>query len=140
MMDEERSAERVHHYDVVSVSDTHNTEAEDSLRNWLATGLHAAFFVALFLVVLQSPLKIFFGKYGRRHRLAGLVHLCMLAFGMAAVLQLFLPPFEQRHWVCYHFLLGVTGITATFTAAFDFKDHHKKKRNVASGSLEADAT
>jgi len=95
--------------------------------------LFALFYAALTVEVVPRARRLFGGKFGRRHRLAGALHLTMLV--ATAVCTLF-----KRCWFALDVLVGVTGIAATLTAAFDFERAHRDVKNAASGTLEEEAT
>jgi len=100
--------------------------------------LHSVFYVALLPTALLNFSPLFTRRFGRRHRLCGLVHLTLLLFGAAgtaaAAWPRWLPP-----PALFDLLLGLSGTAATATAALDFA-HHKKARNEASGTLDEAAT
>lgn len=93
------------------------------------------FFLVVIWRILLYPF-MFIKLYGRRHRISGGLLLMWLIFGY---LQLgfaieYLPSFV------YDLILGIFAITATLTAAFDFQKAHSHVKNVASGTLEKEAT
>ena len=72
--------------------------------------------------------------FARRHRIAGLVHLCWLVVGFVDIYVPLMPR------LVYDVLLGVSGTVLTLTAASDFREHHSRVENRASGTLEKEAT
>lgn len=101
-----------------------------------ALGL-AIFFCLLLLTVARAP-SMFAGRFGRRHRLAGLLLLLWLALG--AVLLIRAPQLPTAACLGYDIVLGVLGTAATFTAAADFRAAHARVCNPGSGTLDAAAT
>lgn len=80
------------------------------------------FFVALGVIIFPHAKRLFFPSFGRRHRVAGALHLFVLVLAsldtsLASVVA-----------------LGISGIAVTLTAAHDFP--HKTVRNAASGTLD----
>jgi hypothetical protein len=95
----------------------------------------AAYFIMLACAVLQHPM-VFFGRFGRQHRLMGLWHLSLLVIGLSDQFHsapLFAP-------FTYDILLGISGTVLTLTAARDFRVAHADIKNVASGALEVTST
>ena len=107
-----------------------------------AAGL-ALFFVPLLVTVLRNP-SLFTKRYGRHHRVLGGVLLLWLVLGFCWILfDLLCAPSDVTHrWCCvtYDIILGILGTAATLSAAKDFKRVHEKVQNVASGTLEPEAT
>jgi len=95
----------------------------------------ALFFAAL-LVVSARHSVMFLRAYGRRHRLCGLCLLVWLCVGfVSGVVNLpWLPH------LAFDVVLGVLGTLTAVTAAFDFRKAHARVRNLASGTLEREAT
>eukprot|EP00310_Coccolithus_braarudii_P022741 CAMPEP_0183346368 /NCGR_PEP_ID=MMETSP0164_2-20130417/11517_1 /TAXON_ID=221442 /ORGANISM="Coccolithus pelagicus ssp braarudi, Strain PLY182g" /LENGTH=291 /DNA_ID=CAMNT_0025517637 /DNA_START=69 /DNA_END=944 /DNA_ORIENTATION=+ len=79
---------------------------------------------------------MFAGRYGRRHRLAGLALLTWHVVGIS----LLLIRISDCTCICYDLVLGLLGIAATVSAARDFETAHRRASNVASGTLEPSAT
>lgn len=79
---------------------------------------------------------MFLKLYGRRHRIIGgfLLLWLMIGYIQLAMATEVLSPFV------YDAVLGILGTTATLTAAFDFQKAHSHVKNVASGTLEKEAT
>lgn len=111
-------------------------------------------FFALLLVCLLSnnkigPVKLFTNHHGRAHRLAGLFHLIWLLVGAFYVVvdnsnnsnddddgnNLL----ELRHIKClvYDFILGISGIITTLSAASSFPHRHVINRSGESGTLSS---
>jgi hypothetical protein len=63
-------------------------------------------------------------RYGRRHRISGIVFLVWLVAGYVEVAVDF-----GIYTVVYDFLLSVLGLILTLTAAYDFKEAHKRVTN-----------
>lgn len=100
-----------------------------------------AFFSCLVtLYVVPQTTRLFCRRHARRHRTAGAVHLFWLLVGTVDVAA----RAGSGEGVCgallYDVILGISGISVTLTAAFDFQQHHDKVKNVASGTLDDDAT
>lgn len=132
-----------------------------SVPEWLTpargcTALFCAYVLELVVVVVAPRARrLFAPRYARRHRMAGLVYLALLALGLADVaarqLSLFASSEVTRHVamldsagrrVAFDVALGVAGTVLTLTAAFDFRVAHQERRvkNIASGALDADQT
>jgi hypothetical protein len=99
-------------------------------------GLTAYFSVLGAVVVGRAT--IFWGRFGRNHRLSGLFHLCWLFMGV--LLQWLAPSSVLISALMYDFVLAVSGIVLTLTAAADFRAAHAHVANVASGALDESAT
>jgi hypothetical protein len=107
--------------------------------------------------VLQAVLpqfrKLFFKKYGRRHRLCGLVLLAWLLVGLTMLLCMGLENNDSegsgnsigsgresssssskstlaRSYIIYDAVLGILGVLTALTAAQDFALGHDKVSNV----------
>eukprot|EP00290_Baffinella_frigidus_P059254 CAMPEP_0180381658 /NCGR_PEP_ID=MMETSP0989-20121125/26877_1 /TAXON_ID=697907 /ORGANISM="non described non described, Strain CCMP2293" /LENGTH=322 /DNA_ID=CAMNT_0022381577 /DNA_START=1 /DNA_END=969 /DNA_ORIENTATION=+ len=91
----------------------------------------ALFFLELLAIVIPEA-GMFLRKYGRRHRLTGLLHLIFLIFGIFNILLDIIPP------LAYDVTLSLLGTALALSAAFDFRTAHSKQRvkNPASGALE----
>jgi hypothetical protein len=93
---------------------------------------YSLFFLGLFIYLIPNG-NIFFKKIAWKHRIVGLTHLVVLLFGLVNI-------FTRRvNYLVYDIVLGVSGTILTLTAAKDFESH-KHIQNVASGSLDPDAT
>eukprot|EP00854_Cymbomonas_tetramitiformis_P006572 gene6572-7872_t len=105
-----------------------------SVQKWELGGLICFFGWVLCVVVCNPTIFVNFKKHGRRHRFVGFAYLLWLLFGVFGTLN-----FKIHCFLSYDLILGILGILLTFSAAFDFKTH-KRVRNVASGTLEENAT
>ena len=117
-------------------------------------------FFALLLVCLLSnnkigPVKLFTNHHGRAHRLAGLFHLIWLLVGAFYVvvdnnnnsnddggyhlLDSSYDYYQQWHIKClvYDFILGISGIITTLSAASSFPHRHVTNRSGESGTLSS---
>jgi len=96
-------------------------------------------YIFVILVVAFYHGKMFIGRYGRSHRLTGLIFLCIVSLGIAD-LQLGSHVFVNS--LVFDISLSTCGILLALTAAADFKlahsEHHVK--NLASGALSESAT
>ena len=96
------------------------------------------FLLWMVLFAIYNATKVFFRVHGWRHRLAGAVHLLWLFVGAWTVN---FESDDDSRWsvFVYDVLLGISGTTATLTAARDFP--HKLVSNVAgqSGTLHQKA-
>lgn len=99
------------------------------------TSLVFSLFFIVLLYHIVPNIGIFFKKYGRHHRLCGMVHLFMLIIGL---LDILVDLSFSLFW--YHILLSCSGLILTLTAAFEFRKVHSKKNNDASGTLEQKTT
>jgi hypothetical protein len=100
------------------------------------------YFLCLILIVSRHP-SIFFRRFGRNHRLAGLVYLCILLQGVwDQVLIDILGEPALLSPIYFDLLLGFTGIVLSLSAAYDFRFAHdaSKVQNIASGALDESAT
>jgi hypothetical protein len=112
------------------------------------------FFVLLLVCLLSNnkigPVKLFTNHHGRAHRLAGLFHLIWLLVGTFYVVNnnsnddggnLLLESsyyyYQQWHIKClvYDFILGISGIITTLSAASSFPHRHVINRSGESGTL-----
>ena len=90
-------------------------------------GLGLAVLLLLLLGVLcvaPGPVDLFFGRYGRRHRLVGLLYLCCLLVGVADLWGQRLPR------ATFDIGLPSVGLWLTLSAAEDFG--HEKRRTEAA--------
>ena len=119
-------------------------------------------FFALLLVCLLSnnkigPVKLFTNHHGRAHRLAGLFHLIWLLVGAFYVVvdnnnsndhdggnhhlldDSSYYYYQQWHIKClvYDFILGISGIITTLSAASSFPHRHVTNRSGESGTLSS---
>lgn len=94
------------------------------------------FFAHVMGVIASDFRRIFLGRYGRRHRLTGIAYLMWLLLGYADLFVLggVMPR------LTYNVVFSVLGILLTLSAAFDFRHHHSRVKNVASGTMDEDAT
>lgn len=107
-------------------------------------------FFGLLLVCLLSnnkigPVKLFTNHHGRAHRLAGLFHLIWLLVGAFYVvvdnnnsnIDSSYYYYQQWHIKClvYDFILGISGIITTLSAASSFPHRHVTNRSGESGTL-----
>lgn len=103
------------------------------------------FFLPLCLIVSQNK-HLFTKRYGRKHRIVGLVQLVWLNLGYLWILYDLIKnsqEIEDNNFlkiILYDTILGILGTSATLTAASEFKKVHEKVKNVASGTLEPQAT
>lgn len=105
--------------------------ADISLKS-LTLVAYGLFFGGLFVYLLPNG-NIFFKRIAWKHRLMGFVHLIVLLTGL---MNLFT---RQINNLLYDVVLGLSGVAVTLTAAKDFESHRHVK-NVASGSLDPEAT
>ncbi len=98
------------------------------------------YFAVIGAIALCRP-SLFTGRFGRSHRVMGLVYLATLMAGVAELVRVAAlglePLFTPLAFDC---VLGVAGISLTLTAASDFRVAHAKVENVASGALHETAT
>lgn len=89
-------------------------------------------------VLASSAFGMFLGRFGRRHRVVGLLYLLTLLFGLVISTD----KSWQATYGLYDVALGVLGVATTLTAASDFGKHHADDRvkNPASGALDRHAT
>jgi hypothetical protein len=92
------------------------------------------FGVVLWRIALHPTM--FTKAYGRHHRIAGGILLLWLMLGY---LQLGFSK-ELIEPLIYDLALGFIATAATLTAAFDFQKAHSHVKNIASGTLEKEAT
>ncbi|KAG8470789.1 hypothetical protein KFE25_009210 [Diacronema lutheri] len=102
----------------------------------VATAGFGAFFAVLLGIIAPAVPRLFWGRYGRRHRLFGAAYLAWLLVGFADVAA----PTGTFSRVAFDVVLSLLGLALTLSAAFDFRRHHEAVRNAASGALEPDAT
>ncbi|KAJ1472707.1 hypothetical protein T484DRAFT_1839240 [Baffinella frigidus] len=121
----------------------------------------ALFFLELLAIVIPEA-GMFLRKYGRRHRLTGLLHLIFLIFGIFNILLDIIPPLAYDVTLsllgtalkppsalsnilldiipplAHDATLSLPGTALALSAAFDFRTAHSKQRvkNPASGALE----
>jgi hypothetical protein len=95
------------------------------------------FFALVLYIIAPVARRLFLGRYGRRHRLFGIAFLTWLLVGFAHLL-LGLDGVLSR--LGFNVLLSLLGLGLTLSAAADFKHHHSKVKNPASGVLEPEAT
>eukprot|EP00959_Pyramimonas_sp_CCMP1952_P263977 5520237-Pyramimonas_sp.AAC.4 len=94
--------------------------------------LCGVFFAVLLAVVLRNSI-MFRRRFGRRHRIVGLVYLLWLLFGFVDL------AIDVSGNLVYDIVLSALGIALSLTAANDFK-FHDRVQNPASGALDEDAT
>mmetsp|Transcript_21636 Transcript_21636/g.41334 ORF Transcript_21636/g.41334 Transcript_21636/m.41334 type:complete len:322 (+) Transcript_21636:243-1208(+) len=99
--------------------------------------LHACFFSVLMGVIVGIP-GLFLRRYGRRHRIMGLIYLTWLVIGFLSLPAVLPQPLVQP--VVYDSMLGIFGLALTLSAAYDFGSAHRNVTNVASGALDNAAT
>ena len=106
------------------------------------------YFTAVLVVVLPNFTRLFALRFGRAHRVAGVVHLSVLLLGMVDLSVRLLPwllpfvttpPLDIRNYsiyglklnafAVYDLVLGVSGILLTYTAATDFGIPKARLRN-----------
>lgn len=97
-----------------------------------------ALFAGRLLLALAAHPRMFAGRYGRAHRLLGLLMLLVLAAGFADALVPTVSLLSQR-WA-YDAALSLLGYAVATSAARDFRDAHRRVRNEASGTLDEAAT
>lgn len=96
--------------------------------------------VLFFLPVYWSIMwnwQMFTKLYARRHRLVGGALLLWLSVGGVEIVngsKAVIP------FLLYDIVLGILGTSTAITAAYDFKKAHSHVKNVASGTLEKEAT
>ena len=96
------------------------------------------FFSARILFIVVVNRQMFMPKYGRGHRLLGLLLLVHLILGMADARHgdLLPPPLV---WI-YDLTLSLIGFSVSYSAAREFGPSHKHIKNDASGILDKEAT
>ena len=78
------------------------------------------------LCATPGPLELFRGRYGRRHRLMGLLYLCCLLVGVIDLWGQMLPR------AAFDIALPGVGVLLTLSAAEDFG--HERRRSESAGS------
>lgn len=91
----------------------------------------AAFMLLLVGIVCVGPVELFLGRYGRRHRLVGLVYLCCLLVGIVDLWWQKLPR------AVFDIALPTTGVLLTLSAAEDFGHEKRRTETAASGASGA---
>ena len=121
---------------------------DDYLDTYLKTSglILTIFFIIVLIKVIKSSLLLFLPKFGRRHRLFGLVYLCLLTLGIYDIANstIFNDTSTSiiKNYFYYDFLLSSIGILLTLTAAYDFKNAHSNIINpitIKSGTLHQSA-
>lgn len=107
-----------------------------NLNNFLYFNI-LIFFIILFFILFYFSFHMFFYSYGKNHRLSGLILLFYLLFGYLQVYYNYYYYFKDYF---YDLILSFLCILTTLTAAFDFKKAHSHIKNIASGTLEKEAT
>lgn len=82
---------------------------------------------------------MFFGRYGRNHRIVGAAYLFWVMLGFAFVIRGVLSSTDFPSPLVYDTLLGMLGIALSSTAALDFRVH-RHVQNPASGTLDDNST
>lgn len=93
------------------------------------------FFVRLLVAILCHP-RMLMPRYGRVHRLLGLLLLAYLCIGLFDARRALLP---RAGVVVYDACLSLLGLAVSYSAAREFKSHSRVK-NEASGVLDVEAT
>ena len=129
-----------------------NMEMSALLRHQPLSIFGLKLFFGLLLVCLLSnnkigPVKLFTNHHGRAHRLAGLFHLIWLLVGAFYVVvdnnnsnvDSSYYYYQQWHIKClvYDFILGISGIITTLSAASSFPHRHVTNRSGESGTLSS---
>ena len=109
------------------------SSSADEVTKGASVGLLVLFWLPVLLVALSNP-EMFLKRYGRRHRLCGILYLFLLVVGAMEV------PLQRFNHFLFDVVLSLAGLTLTLTAAFDFKRAHERVKNVASGALEDSTT
>ena len=105
---------------------------------WRFVDAALAFFVARLLLVIIVNRQMFTPRYGRAHRLLGLLLLGHMSIGLVdARFGNTIPP--SILWL-YDVTLSLLGLTVAFSAARDFGPSHSRVKNDASGVLDEHAT
>ena len=105
----------------------------------LVVGGSLAFFfgVILFVVLTPSNFSMFTKAYARRHRVCGGLLLVWLILGFVDVA---IGPLLLMSYLQYDVILGILGTMTAITAAYDFRKAHSHVKNIASGTLDKEAT
>ena len=105
---------------------------------WRLVDAALAFFVARLLLIVIVHRRMFTPRYGRGHRLFGLLLLGHLSIGLVdARFGNTIPP--SILWI-YDATLSLLGLSVSFSAARDFGPSHRHVSNDASGVLDEHAT
>ena len=103
---------------IMNLNTIQELEGLRTMRTFVIFLMLVFFGILLFYTSTNSPMWI--KRYGRRHRLTGLLMLCWLLLGFVLI---FHGGYGDRIdvWICYDIMLGVLGIATAYTAASDFK-------------------
>lgn len=93
-----------------------------------------AFLVGVISVCLWNVRRLFLEWHGVRHRLCGAIHLILLVVGALGSDA----DNKQQYYLVHDFILGVSGIVTTLTAAADFP--HKLVSNDSEGQYVQSGT
>ena len=94
------------------------------------------FFLRLLLAVAMHP-RMLTPRYGRYHRILGMVLFVYLMLGMVDARVGF---FNRDALVLYDAVLSCLGLAVSYSAASEFGVAHSKVKNEASGVLDEHAT
>eukprot|EP00756_Hemistasia_phaeocysticola_P050867 Hpha_TRINITY_DN26051_c0_g1::TRINITY_DN26051_c0_g1_i1::g.115338::m.115338 len=83
--------------------------------------------------------QLFLPKYGRPHRLLGLLLFAYITFGLADARLALVPRDSWALWL-YDALLSLIGAAVAYTAYLGFGKAHRRVKNDASGVLDEAAT
>lgn len=108
------------------------------IENHVVAGGMLYFFGTVFYVIIAPDnISMFTKAYARRHRITGGALFCWLVLGFVDIAMGFFTPISH---LMFDIVLGVLGTLTALTAAYDFKKAHKHVKNVASGTLDKNAT
>ena len=111
-----------------------------------------AYFTTVLAVMVPNFTRLFTHRFGRGHRVAGLIHLLVLLIGVTDLAVRVIPSVFPKRTTAplldtiangrglYDLVLGVSGCVLTYTAAVDFGIPKYRLRNAASGALDANQT
>ena len=94
-----------------------------------------AFFAAVVLGTACRHHHVFWGRYGRRHRLTGLLLFLWLGAGLVWAFRR-ASPFPPAEALAFDAVMAALGVATAHTAAGDFSRSRKHVVNPASGVLE----
>ena len=103
----------------------------------VVVGMIVFFTVVVYVILTPGNFSMFTKAYARRHRVCGGLLFCWLLIGFVDIA---VGPLLQITHVAYDIILGVLGTLTAVTAAYDFKKAHNHIRNIASGTLDKEAT
>jgi hypothetical protein len=100
-------------------------------------GILYFFCTVLYVIFTPGNIVMFTKAYARRHRVVGGLLFCWLIIGFVDIAVGSLSFISH---LFYDAVLGILGTLTALTAAYDFKKAHNHVKNVASGTLDKEAT